>query len=86
MEKLLPDQLKALWQAVDQKQLTVEAFTSEQERLLGAHRQTWEQALRLAEHQALSESLLAELGVVYAVCRYGRDPAPVRPGRGHAQG
>lgn len=62
MEKLLPDQLKALWQAVDQKQLTVEAYTSEQERLLGAYRQTWEQALRLGEHQALSESLLAELG------------------------
>jgi hypothetical protein len=34
MEQLLPDQLKALWQAVDQQQLSVEAFTREQERLL----------------------------------------------------
>ena len=43
MEQLLPDQLKALWQAVDEQQLSVEAFTSEQERLLTAYRQTWEQ-------------------------------------------
>lgn len=62
METLLPDQLKMLWHAVDQQQLTIEAFTSEQERLLAAYRQTWEQALLLEGHQALSESLLAELG------------------------
>jgi 2-polyprenyl-3-methyl-5-hydroxy-6-metoxy-1,4-benzoquinol methylase len=62
MEKLLPDQLKALWQAVDQKQLTVEAFMSEQERLLTAYRGAWEQALRLEGHQDLQASLLAELG------------------------
>src|SRR5213594_1649729 len=62
MEQLLPDQLKALWQAVDQQQLSVEAFTSEQERLLAAYRQTWEQALFLEEYKGLSESLLAELG------------------------
>ena len=67
MEKLLPDQLKALWQAVDQKQLTVEAFMSEQERLLAAYRGTWEQALRLEGHQDLQASLLAELGV-YTHC------------------
>ena len=62
MEQLLPDQLKALWQAVDQQQLTIEAFTSEQERLLAAYRQTWEQALLLEGYKGLSESLLAELG------------------------
>ena len=62
MEKLLPDQLKTLWQAVDQKQLTVDAFMSEQERLLTAYRQMWKQALRLEGHQDLPESLLAELG------------------------
>jgi 2-polyprenyl-3-methyl-5-hydroxy-6-metoxy-1,4-benzoquinol methylase len=62
MEKLLPDQLKALWQAVDQKQLTVEAFMSEQEHLLATYRGTWEQALRLEGHQDLQASLLAELG------------------------
>src|SRR5437773_9806568 len=62
MEKLLPDQLKALWQAVDQQQLSVEAFTSEQERLLAAHRQDWEQALLLEGYKDLSASLLAELG------------------------
>jgi len=62
MEQLLPDQLKALWQAVDQQQLSVEAFTSEQERLLATHRQTWEQALLLEGYTDLSASLLAELG------------------------
>jgi len=67
MDKLLPDQLKALWHAVDQQQLSVEAFTSEQERLLAAHRQTWEQALLLDGYHGLSESLLAELGA-YTHC------------------
>jgi 2-polyprenyl-3-methyl-5-hydroxy-6-metoxy-1,4-benzoquinol methylase len=62
MEQLLPDQLKALWQAVDQQQLSVEAFTREQERLLATHRQTWEQALLLEGYKDLSASLLAELG------------------------
>jgi hypothetical protein len=62
MEQLLPDQLKALWQAVDQQQLSVEAFTREQERLLATHRQTWEQALLLERYEDLSASLLAELG------------------------
>jgi 2-polyprenyl-3-methyl-5-hydroxy-6-metoxy-1,4-benzoquinol methylase len=62
MERLLPDHLKTLWQAVDQKQLTIDAFMSEQERLLAVYRQMWEQALRLEGHQNLSESLLAELG------------------------
>jgi len=62
MQQLLPDQLKALWQAVDQQQLSVEAFTNEQERLLATHRQTWEQALLLEGYKDLSASLLAELG------------------------
>ncbi len=62
MEKLLPDELKALWQAVDQKQLTVESFMSKQERLLTGYRQIWEQALHLEGHDNLSESLLSELG------------------------
>jgi hypothetical protein len=63
MEKLLPDQLRALWQAVDQKQLTTEAFTREQDRLQGEYQQTWQQALCLGGYQDLHASLLAELGV-----------------------
>jgi hypothetical protein len=62
MEKLLPDHLKALWQAVDQKQLTVDAFMSQQEHLLAVYQQMWEQALCLEGYQNLSESLLTELG------------------------
>jgi SAM-dependent methyltransferase len=63
MEKLLPDQLQALWHAVEQKQLTTEEFTREQERLLEEYQQTWKQALLLPGHQGLPESLLAELSV-----------------------
>jgi mycofactocin glycosyltransferase len=61
-EKLLPDQLKALWDAVEQQKLGIAAFTREQERLLAAHRQTWERALLLEGYRDLSASLLAELG------------------------
>ena len=38
MEKLLPDQLKTLWQSVEQEQLTSKRFRSEQERLAGSIR------------------------------------------------
>ena len=35
MDKLLPDRLKQLWQAVDRKELTLEQFNQEQERFSG---------------------------------------------------
>lgn len=62
MEKLLPDRLKELWQSVEQKQLSAEAFSSEQERLVGEYRKTWEQAQRLEGYRDLPESMFAELG------------------------
>jgi 2-polyprenyl-3-methyl-5-hydroxy-6-metoxy-1,4-benzoquinol methylase len=62
MEKLLPDQLKALWQSVLQKQRTPEEYTSTQERLLADYRETWERALLLGGYQNLQASLLFELG------------------------
>ena len=67
MEMLLPDQLKALWHAVDQKQLTTDEFTREHERLLGEYQQIWKQALILKEQQELQTSLLSELGA-YMQC------------------
>jgi SAM-dependent methyltransferase len=67
MEKLLPDQLRALWHAVDQKRLTREEFTREQERLLGEYQRLWQHALLLSGQQDLQASLLAELGV-YMQC------------------
>jgi hypothetical protein len=42
--------------------LSVEAFTSEQERLLDAYRRTWTDALILEGHDTLRASLLSELG------------------------
>jgi 2-polyprenyl-3-methyl-5-hydroxy-6-metoxy-1,4-benzoquinol methylase len=62
MEMLLPDQLQALWQAVDQKRLTAEEFIREQDRLLGEYRATWTQALMDQGQDNLQHSLLRELG------------------------
>jgi len=67
MEQLLPDRLKALWQAVDRNELTVEAFADEQARRLAEYRRTWEHALLLEGHQDLQESLLSEIGI-YVDC------------------
>jgi SAM-dependent methyltransferase len=62
MKQLVPDRLRELWQQVDRREMTAEAFQAEQERLLDTYRQTWAEALRLGEHANLEESLLAELG------------------------
>ena len=66
-QTLLPDELRDLWQAVERQELTVDAFTREQERLLAEYRRTWEDALRLEAHGDLRESLLTELGL-YTRC------------------
>jgi 2-polyprenyl-3-methyl-5-hydroxy-6-metoxy-1,4-benzoquinol methylase len=62
MEELLPDRLKKVWQRVDRGELTAEAASAEQERLLDVYRGVWADALRLEGHRDLQESLLAELG------------------------
>jgi SAM-dependent methyltransferase len=67
MEKLLPDQLKTLWQSVEQHQLTAEAFQDEQERLLATYSDTWKAALLLPGYTDLPASILAELGA-YVHC------------------
>lgn len=61
MEQLLPDRLKALWHALDRKELNAAAFADEQARLLAEHRRTWEQALLLGGHRDLQESVLFEI-------------------------
>lgn len=61
MEKLLPDQLKALWQLVDGKQLSPEQFHLEQERLLQEYQGLWQQALLLGGQDDLQSSLCSEL-------------------------
>jgi SAM-dependent methyltransferase len=63
MDKLLPDRLRELWQSVERREMTAEAFASEQERLLDGHRRTWTEALRLEGHRSLEDSLLAELAL-----------------------
>lgn len=67
MEKLLPDQLKDLWQAVDQNRITREQFTREQERLLSEYRSLWKQALILDGQESLQDSLCSELAL-YSGC------------------
>ena len=74
MEKLLPDELKALWQRVEQNELLTEKFTREQERLLGEYRKTWTDALLMDGFQDLQESLFCELGL-YTQCA---DPAEIQ--------
>ena len=59
---LLPDQLKALWQHVEQQELSQDEFQSEHDRLLATSRDIWQGALCLEPHRDLPESLLAELG------------------------
>jgi len=61
VDMLLPDQLKQLWQSVDEKRLSVEQFSQEQERLLLEYRNLWEQALILDKQKNLQESLCSEL-------------------------
>lgn len=59
---LLPDQLRALWQRVDQQEITRAEFLSEQDRLLATYRDIWQRALCFGTHQELLESVVAELG------------------------
>lgn len=63
MDKLLPDRLKELWQLVEQKQLSLEQFNQEQERLLAEYRDLWEQALIRNGYKNLQESLCGELAL-----------------------
>jgi SAM-dependent methyltransferase len=59
---LVPDQLTALWQAVEAKRLTEQQFHRDEKRLLGEYRALWRDALLLDEQRTLETSLLTELG------------------------
>ena len=67
MEQLLPDQLKELWQCVEQKELLTEEFNLKQERGLAEYRKIWSDALLLDGYQNLQQSLIDELGL-YIKC------------------
>ena len=62
MVKLLPDELKELWETVDERQFTGEQFYHEQLRRLGRYRTIWEQALTVDGQPSLKASLVWELG------------------------
>jgi hypothetical protein len=62
MGKLLPDQVKELWQRVEQQNLSSKDCYIEQERLLNGYRNIWKNALCLDAQQDLQESILSELG------------------------
>jgi mycofactocin glycosyltransferase len=61
MEKMLPDQLKAAWQAVETAQFTAEEFGRRREAWLDEYRETWQQALLLEGQKDLTRSLLGEI-------------------------
>jgi SAM-dependent methyltransferase len=61
MAKLLPDQLKDLWQSVTEERLTAEDFSARQETLLDEYRKVWKEALLFNGHSDLQQSILSEL-------------------------
>jgi len=67
MGKLVPDQVKELWQLASQQNRSSEDCQIEQERLINSYRNIWQKALCLENHKDLQESILWELGQ-YTVC------------------
>lgn len=65
MNTLLPDQLKALWQAVLEGRLTASEFETQREQLTEEWKAIWRQAILLEGHHDLTESLLSELGIYF---------------------
>ena len=55
MDQLLPDQLKALWQCVERKELLTEEFNLMQERGLAEYRKIWSDALFLEGYRELEK-------------------------------
>lgn len=70
---LLPQRLAAAWEAVEAGKTTPDDYNREYERLLGAARAEWEEALLLHGEANLEQSLLSELagylGISPAVAR-----------------
>jgi mycofactocin glycosyltransferase len=64
MIKLLPDQLKDLWQEVEQHRISRDEFQSREEALLADRHRLWQEALLLPGFRDLSTSIISEL------CRY----------------
>lgn len=62
MRNLLPDQLKSLWKAVDERRLTPSEFEARKQDLMTAYKTRWRDALILEREPDLHESLLSELG------------------------
>ena len=67
LEKLLPDVLKELWDAIDEKKLTVEQFHHEEEQRLEGYKRIWKNALILKGRRDLKQSLLWELGSYFGI-------------------
>jgi len=63
MELLLPDRLKAAWEAVEAKTLSAEEYNSRQQSWTAAYRDAWREALLLDGHSDLIQSLIAEIAL-----------------------
>jgi len=61
MELLLPDQLKAAWQAVEANTLSLEEFNARQQSWTEAYRDIWKNALAFNAQSELTHSLLTEI-------------------------
>jgi 2-polyprenyl-3-methyl-5-hydroxy-6-metoxy-1,4-benzoquinol methylase len=74
LEKLVPEQLKELWQGIAQKEPSTESIAREQERLLAGYGKIWTDALALTGFHDLKASLFHELGL-FTGCP---DPAEIK--------
>src|SRR5262249_40326791 len=69
MDALLPDQLKAAWQAVESGTLDAQQWAAQEQRGLAAYRERWRSALLVDGQSELAASLLHELSAFTGVAR-----------------
>jgi ubiquinone/menaquinone biosynthesis C-methylase UbiE len=65
MDKLLPDELRDLWQSVTEKRLTHQEFERAQACLTEEYKMRWSNALILEPHTDLKASLISEIGLYF---------------------
>ena len=73
-EPLVPDQLKSLWQQVEQKQITREGFAGRQHHLIEEYKHIWKTSLCLDTQEDLESSILLELSLFFG----GKDLKEIR--------
>jgi 2-polyprenyl-3-methyl-5-hydroxy-6-metoxy-1,4-benzoquinol methylase len=63
----LPDRLRLLWQEVEAKRMSTEAYAAQQEQWLDDYRRQWWEAMRENAHEDLRTGLLREVAAYYQI-------------------